>query len=242
VRRAESVGATGPRCGNRRSAGSLITLYPEKQVEIAAMLDAELTKGPDFARCRRGQFRNPPRVNTDRNFCARVMFIADMIERKTWKNRAKGKHGGELGRSAITLLRVLLFVVRKTDGCIYPSYDTLAGLSRMSRRTVIAAMQALEFMGFVTIHRRVKRITTPLGLKMVQDSNAYEYHLPRGLGALAWEIFKPATSECRKFPARSMENNKQEEKEAIAGGMAGLSGSAPPSEARPPPYGAATAW
>lgn len=212
-------GKPSPRCRDRaarwqqqvyHAADRLMTAYPDKQAEISAMLDAEIEAGPDFTRYRRGsEFRTPPKVNVDRNYLARIMFVADTIERKTYKNRAKGKHGGELGRNAMALLRVLLFVVKKSGGCLYPSYETLAHLARMSRRAVIAAMGVLKLMGFVTVYRRAKVIDTPFGRKVVQDSNCYAYHMPEGLGALAWAIFRPA-SECSKFPARSVLNKKEE--------------------------------
>jgi hypothetical protein len=86
--------------------GFLMAACPVDAGAIQESLEREIQKGPDFTRCRRGSdFRQPPKVNTDRNFLARLMFMADMIERKTWRGRARGKHGGTLGRSALTLLR-----------------------------------------------------------------------------------------------------------------------------------------
>jgi hypothetical protein len=190
--------------------GFLMAACPVDAGAIQESLEREIQKGPDFTRCRRGSdFRQPPKVNTDRNFLARLMFMADMIERKTWRGRARGKHEGTLGRSALTLLRVLLFVVNKKDGYLAPSYDTLARLARMSRRTVVTAMGVLETMGVVTIHRRIKRVQTPFGIKVVQDANAYEYHLPKGLGTVAWAIFGPP-SECKNTPARNIIDRKKE--------------------------------
>jgi hypothetical protein len=52
-------------------------------------------------------------------------------------------------------------------------------------------------------------VRTPFGIKVAQDSNAYEYHLPKGLGALAWAIFRPA-SECKNSPARTDIDRKKE--------------------------------
>jgi hypothetical protein len=128
------------------------------------------------------------------------MFVADTIERKSWAIRQKGKHGGALGRSALTVLRVLLFVVSKREGCLYPSLETLARLARMAKQTVVNAIRTLVTMGFLTVHRRIKRIRTPFGIKIVQDSNAYVYDLPGGLGALAWSIWRP---ESNKLPPRA---------------------------------------
>lgn len=187
-----------------QQASAYLAIEPDKADEIGAELEKQLAEGPDFARYRRGsRLMEAPQVNTDRNFCARLMFIADTIERKTWRHREKGKHGGQIGRSAITLLRVLLFVVKKTKGRLCPSYDHLARLCRLSRRAVVNAMQTLKRMGFVTIHRRCQRVRLPLGIRVVQDSNAYEYHMPLGWGALAWSIFRPS-SECTKLPATAV--------------------------------------
>lgn len=187
-----------------KTASDLMNIAPERADEIGEMAQREIDRGPDFKRYRRGsQLADAPQVNTDRNFAARLMFIADTIERKSWRNREKGKHGGRLGRSALTVLRVLLFVVKKHKGRLCPSYDHLARLARMSRRTVIDAVQRLKLMGFITIYRRCKRVRTEFGVRVVQDNNAYEYHMPQGWGALAWSIFKPA-SECSNSTATAV--------------------------------------
>jgi hypothetical protein len=193
-----------------RAAMQLMAACPDDGNAIAEAEEREIKAGPDFARCRRGSdFRAPPKVNTDRNFVARLMFMARMIERKSWAHKVKGKHGGTLGRSALGLLEIMLYVVNKRGGYLSPSYATLAQLARMSRRAIVTAMGVLESMGFVTIHRRIKRVRTPFGIKVVQDSNAYVYHLPKGIGALAWALFRPA-SECSEFPARETTDRKKE--------------------------------
>ena len=194
-----------------RAALSIMAACPDDADAIGEHLEGEIAKGPDFSRQHRGSaFLDAPKVNTDRNFCARLMFIADVIERKTWRSRSKGKHGGTLGRSALSLLRVLMFVVKKSAGKLFPSYDHLARLCRMSRRTVVTAMGILVRMGVVTAHRRIKRVRTPLGVRVVQDSNAYEYHMPKGLGALAWSIFRPP-SECNNSSARTVSEQTLED-------------------------------
>ena len=204
----------GIRCRDRHAqwkkqiydaANRLMANAPDQADAIIDYTEREVAKGPDFARYHRGsEFREAPLVNLDRNDAARIMFVADLIERKTWANREKGAHGGQLGRAAIKLLRVLLFVAKKSKGRLFPSYDHLARLCLMSRNTVIKAMQKLVLFGFVTRHRRIKRVQTPLGMRVVQDSNAYEYHLPqKGLGALAYAIFKPP-SECKNSAARTV--------------------------------------
>lgn len=187
-----------------KTAADLMNIAPDRADEIEELTQREIGRGPDFKRYRRGsQLADAPQVNTDRNFLARLMTMADIIERKSWRNREKGRHGGRLGRSALTVLRVLLFVVKKHKGRLCPSYDHLARLARMSRRAVINAVHRLKLMGFITIYRRCKRVRTELGVRVVQDNNAYEYHMPQGWGALAWSIFKPA-SECSNSTATAV--------------------------------------
>jgi RIO-like serine/threonine protein kinase len=96
----------------------------------------------------------------------------------------------------------MLFVIKKVDGRLYPSLEAMATLSRKSKQAVVTAIKVLERMGFITVHRRVKRIQTPYGVRCVQDSNAYEFHLPtKGLGALAMAVFCPRHSESTKLDA-----------------------------------------
>lgn len=191
-----------------RAALDLKQRYKQHSEEIDAALADELAKGPDFARCHRGSrfFIDPPKNNTDRNFIQRVWFVADMIERKSWACRAKGKRGGYLGPVALEVLRTMLFRIKKVDGRLYPSLEALAVLSRKSKQAVVTAIKVLERMGFITVHRRVKRIATPLGVRVVQDSNAYEFHLPvKGLGASAMAIFCPSGSESTKSDAKKLQ-------------------------------------
>jgi hypothetical protein len=181
----------------------------DEKAAILAAYDEQIAAGPDFARVHRGsEFKDAPRVNTDRNFLARLLFMADTIERKSWAIRKKGAHGGALGRSALMVLRVLLFVVKKPEGRLYPSLELIAKLARMSKQTAVTAIRRLELMGFLTVHRRCKRIRTTWGIKLVQDSNAYVYHPPTGLGALGWAIWKP--SESNSSDARNLVLSKKE--------------------------------
>jgi hypothetical protein len=206
-------------CEAYRAAAEMRRRHLGQTEEIDAALAEALAEGPDWARCHRGSlFMDPPKNNLDRNHIARIWFVAQMIERKSWACRKKYAHGGTLGVVALDLLRTLLFIIKKQDGKLYPSYEALAMLTRKSRQAIITAMQVLERMGFVTVHRRIKRVMTPLGPKMVQDSNAYEFHLPvRGLGQLAMSIFCPPSSEYSKSAARSLNRQQQEESKANKG-------------------------
>jgi hypothetical protein len=196
-----------------RTAMELRRRHYDQADEIDAALADEIERGPDFLKWHRGSlFMEPPKNNMDRNYIARIWWAAQTIERKSWACRKKWKHGGTLGTVAIELLRTLLFVIKKHDGRLFPSYETLAVLTRKSRQAIITAMQVLERMGFVTVHKRIKRIQTPLGPRVVQDSNAYEFHLPKkGLGALAMAVFCPPSSELTKSDATRLHiENKQE--------------------------------
>lgn len=174
--------------------------------------DRLLQEGPDFLRYHgESDFTTPPRLKIDRNDRAKLMVMARAIERGSWKIRDKGKHGGALGRVATRILEVLLFIVAVNNAGLCVSYERLAELAGMCRRTAFSAIQTLALMGFVTIHRRIKRIKTELGFKVVQDTNAYEVHPPRGLGAIAAELFG-ARSECRKYTAK--ESSYQESRRA----------------------------
>jgi hypothetical protein len=183
----------------------------------AKIIDAALAgRGAGKFR-RKSGFKDPPKNNVDRNFVARVWFVAKMIEQKSWNCRARGKHGGSIGAVGLEVLRTLLFVIKKVDGRLYPSLEAIAKMSRKSKQAIVAAIKVLERMGFITIHRRVKRIQTPFGVRVVQDSNAYEFHLPiSGLGALAMAVFCPR-SESTKLDANQ---HKHENREEIACGSA----------------------
>jgi hypothetical protein len=196
-----------------RTAAAARRRYVGQSEQIDQALADELARGPDFARCHRGSlFKEPPKNNLDRNFLARLWFVAQTIERKSWACKKKGKHGGTLGRAALEVLRALLFVIKKIGGKLFPSIETLAMLCRMSKQTVITALKVLERMGFITAHKRIKRIQTPLGARVVQDSNAYEFHFPKtGLGKLAMAVFCGRSSESNKSDAMSTSYKPGEE-------------------------------
>ncbi len=161
-----------------------------------------LEEGPDFLRHHsESDFYSPPPFKIDRNDRAKLMHMVRAIENGSRKVKDKGKHGGALGRMAVRVLEVLLFVIAASSRALCVSYDRLAEVAGMCRRTAFSAIRTLALMGFVTVHRRVKRIETPLGFKVVQDVNAYTVHPPRGLGAIARQLFG-ARSECSNCTAK----------------------------------------
>ena len=87
---------------------------------------------------------------------------------------------------------------------MWPSLDGIKRLACVCKQTVVNCLKVLTLYGLVIVHRRIKRIRTALGFKVVQDTNAYTLQEPKGLGALAANIFKRA-SESKKCSASSTE-------------------------------------
>jgi hypothetical protein len=204
---------TSPRSRNRAGAWSQDMARAHAYLRCQARTEAEqeaadrlyeeaLRQGPDFTRYHsKSDFRDAPKLNIDRNAYARIMHALEMIERGTYRHsRAKGKQG--LPRTAARVLKALLGLAMRF-GRVYPSLVGLAQLACVCKQTVVDCLSLLELYGFVVRHRRIKRVRTPLGFKVVQDTNAYTVQDPRGLGALALAVFK-GTSESKKPTASSL--------------------------------------
>jgi hypothetical protein len=143
-----------------------------------------------FAFIDRGQIHrrsfdmDAPACRIDRNSAAKIIVLAHAMERESYKHRARYQRRGALGDLSIALLWALMNFGRKY-GKIFPCYDTLAAMLRKDPEAVIEAMKRLITHGFVTKHRRSKLVSTPQGKRRVQDSNAYEVHMPqKGLALL----------------------------------------------------------
>lgn len=172
-----------------------------EQEAIDGLYEAAMREGPDFTHYRtNSDFREAPRLNIDRNAYARIIHALEMIERGTYRHsRKKGKQG--IPRTAARVLKALLGLALRY-GRVYPSLLGLAQIACVCKQTVVECLKLLELYGFVVIHRRCKRIRTPLGFKVVQDTNAYTVQEPTGLGALALSVFGKS-SESRKKAASS---------------------------------------
>ena len=93
----------------------------------------------------------------------------------------------------------------KKHGRVFPSHKGLAWLAKCSKNTVISALKQLAFLGFVTVYRRLRRARSPLGIRVVQDTNAYAVQEPNGWGEKAFKIFglsAGAGSESKSWEAR----------------------------------------
>ena len=114
-------------------------------------------------------------------------------------SREAGKQG--IPRTAAKVLKALLNLALQY-GEVRPSLEGLKRLACVCKQTVVNCLKLLSLYGFVIVHRRIKRIWTPLGFKVVQDTNAYTIQEPQGLGAIALRMFRQA-SESRKWSPSS---------------------------------------
>jgi len=174
----------------------------DERAFVEKLYGEALEKGPDFINYRsKSAFMAAPKLGIDRNAYARILNALDMIERGTYRHcREKGKQG--LPRTAPKVLKCLLNLALRY-GEVRPSLGGIAGLACVCKQTVVNCLKLLEFYGFVIVHRRIMRVKTPLGFKVVQDTNAYTIQEPKGLGALAASIFKRAC-ESKNWSASSI--------------------------------------
>ena len=141
----------------------------------------------------------------DRNQIARILFLAECLERRT---KPAGRRNGVVSQVGLAVLRCLLlgFLNRSTGQCD-PSYTTLQCKTGFCRDTIAAALRRLQATGLLTVTRRlvrqrVHRISPITGLAEVivtttQATNAYAMAQP---GAHADELPVPAPKR-RPFQA-----------------------------------------
>ena len=188
-----------------------------EQDRVWQAYEDELESGPDFTHYRGGsEFRDAPRITADRNALARIRFKLIAIASGSWATKEKGKHAGLVQHSTIRVFDALCGLAKK-HGRVFPSHVGLAYLSKCSKNTVIAALKQLEFFGFVTVYRRVKRVRTELGFRTVQDTNAYVVQEPNTWGEKALALFARvvgAVSESKRWPARDSNLSNQRSKGA----------------------------
>jgi hypothetical protein len=131
---------------------------------------------------RGSRFGEPERRKLDRNLVARILFLAEALERRT---RAKGQHGGILKGKGLDVLRALLrgFYSYRTGEC-FPSWDAIAEAAGCCRETVRQKLRVLEQIGIIeTIRRKVVQTFTSRAHRVrfdfaVQTSNSYVFNLP----------------------------------------------------------------
>jgi DNA-binding MarR family transcriptional regulator len=148
---------------------------------------------------RGSRFGPPEGRKLDRNLVARLLFLAEALDRRT---RGPRQHGGVLKAKGLDVLRALLrrFYSHR-DGTCFPSYDAIADAAGCARSTVAAKLRVLEQLGIVeTIRRKVVASFTSRAHRVrfdvaVQTSNSYWFNLPivdrREHGDLGMPLLNP---------------------------------------------------
>ena len=116
----------------------------------------------------------------DRNDRARITYLAEALERRTKRPRARN---GLLGYTAMTVLRAFLFTfLRRTDGLCCPSIAAIAEATGLSPSTVHEALNRLERTGIMKrVQRLIRRVVDFGGvsrLTTVQTTNLYSFTAP----------------------------------------------------------------
>ena len=163
--------------------------HEQERARVWQAYEEELERGPDFTRYHGGsEFIDPPKITADRNALARIRFKLVGIAKGSWAKKEKGKHAGLVQHSTIRVFDAICSLAKK-HGRVFPSLVGLAYLAQCSRNTVLSALKQLEFFGFITVHRRIKRVATPLGFRVEQDTNAYNIQEPNSFGQIALRLF-----------------------------------------------------
>jgi hypothetical protein len=122
----------------------------------------------------------------DRNDLARLLFLAEALDRRTHR---PGKHGGIIGRTGLAVLRALVTrFFNKASGRLDPSIEAIAKAANVARSTAQAALDRLELVGLIERVRRIARVrvaefcpwsgTPKLVDRVRQISNGYLLNVP----------------------------------------------------------------
>jgi hypothetical protein len=154
-------------------------------VSRIALLNTEtgtVGRRPSGARLyhRGSRFGEPERRKLDRNMVARILFLAEALDRRT---RTKGQHGGLLKAKGLDVLRALLkrFYSYRTGEC-FPSFEAIAEAAGCCEATAKAKVKILTALGILDVIRRkvverfvdqVRRVRFDVPL---QTSNSYVFN------------------------------------------------------------------
>jgi hypothetical protein len=153
---------------------------------LTAILDAEtgtIGRRPSGARLyhRNSRFGDPERRKLDRNLVARILYLAEALDRRT---RGRGQHGGLLKAKGLDVLRALLrgFYSYRTGEC-FPSHEAIAQAAGCCVETVRRKLRALEAAGIVQTIRRKIVVSVSRARRerydfAVQTSNSYLFNVP----------------------------------------------------------------
>jgi hypothetical protein len=112
----------------------------------------------------------------DRNERARILFLAEQLERRT---KPAGGRNGVLGYVGLAVLKALLLRFhRARDGICTPSYTVLQAATGLCRQSIANALKRLEAAGILHIMRRLVREVIDGVTVCRQGSNLYSVHEP----------------------------------------------------------------
>ncbi len=104
----------------------------------------------------------------------RATAIWNKARRLDMKTGRKGRHGGMIVRSALTVLSVMIFdFLDYASGRLDPSHAAIARKARMSERAVCKALQKLKTLGILNWLRRCHKEYGPWGVRHHQYTNGY---------------------------------------------------------------------
>jgi DNA-binding MarR family transcriptional regulator len=119
-------------------------------------------------------------LTIDRNARARLLFLAEALDRRTHQ---PGQHGGCLKRTGLAVLRALLFTFANlVTGRCDPGYDALSRAAGVSRSTLAKALKRLEDAGLLLRTRRQAGT--------VRFTNTYSFKVSE----TAWSENRPQTT------------------------------------------------
>ena len=154
--------------------------------------------------------RDPAAHSTplDRNAKARLLFLAEALDRRT---KAPGRRNGALGYVGLAVLRALVLRFHNSrSGLCYPSILSLECATGLCRGAVCDGLARLERAGIVRIIRRivraaVTRVSPITGLTetyvgTVQSSSLYSFATSES--AIRSDTIDLPAANARPFPAR----------------------------------------
>ena len=113
----------------------------------------------------------------DRNERARILYLAEALERRT---KPAGGRNGVLGSIGLAVLKAMLLRFhRGADGLCTPSYTVLQAVTGLCRQSIANALKRLEAAGILRITRRLVREISEEGVRICrQGSNLYGFSEP----------------------------------------------------------------
>lgn len=91
----------------------------------------------------------------DRNQRAKILFLAEALDRRT---KQPGRHGGVIGRTGLAVLRALVTqFLNSATGRLDPSIASIAKAANVARSTAQEALKRLELVGIIDRVRRMAR-------------------------------------------------------------------------------------